>query len=94
MIAALMMLVADSASAQCVSNESISFSPAPVGGVYAPGTTVLICYTVDYTQATSSWVDGFEVVAGASWTNIQPITAPSACATAGAGQWVWQTSLT
>lgn len=93
-IAALMMLVVNTASAQCVSNESISFSPAPVGGVYAPGTIVQICYSVDYAQSTASWVDGFEVVAGTSWSNIQPITAPSACATAGAGQWIWQTSLT
>ncbi|MEN9948657.1 MAG: hypothetical protein RL106_1480, partial [Bacteroidota bacterium] len=55
-IAALMMLVVNTASAQCVSNESISFSPAPVGGVYAPGTIVQICYSVDYAQSTASWV--------------------------------------
>ncbi|MEY4329381.1 MAG: hypothetical protein RL609_129, partial [Bacteroidota bacterium] len=93
LFASILTLAIQNANAQCVSNESITFSPAPVGGVYAPGTTVLICYTVDYTQATSSWVDGFEVVTGASWTNLQPISAPSACATAGAGQWIWQASL-
>ncbi|MBM3427390.1 MAG: hypothetical protein FJX95_01250, partial [Bacteroidetes bacterium] len=93
LFAAILTLAVQNANAQCVSNESITFSPAPMGGVYAPGTTVLICYTVNYTQATSSWLDGFEVIPGASWTNLQPVTAPSACATPGAGQWIWQTSL-
>ena len=81
-------------NAQCVSNESVSFSPSPVAGAYAPGTVVTICYSVDYTMGTGSWVDGFEVILGASWTNIQPLTAPVVCATAGTGAWIWQNSLT
>jgi hypothetical protein len=81
-------------NAQCVNSESVSFSPSPVAGAYAPGTVVTICYTVDYAQATASWVDGFEVILGASWSNIQPFTAPSACATAGTGAWIWQNLLT
>ena len=89
-----MMLANVNAQAQCVANESISFSPMPTAGVYNPGDIVTICYTVDYSQASGSWVDGFQVLLGTSWTNVTPLTAPSACATAGTGQWIWQTSLT
>ena len=72
-------------NAQCVSNESVSFSPAPVGGAYAPGTVVTICYSVDYAQVTASWVDGFEVILGSSWQGVTPFTAPSLCAGTGTG---------
>ena len=79
--------------AQCVSNEIVTFSPAPVGGAYAAGTLVTICYSVDYAMATASWVDGFEVVLGSSWGNLTPLTAPSLCAGNGTGQWIWQNSV-
>ena len=80
-------------NAQCVSNELVSFSPAPVAGAYAPGTIVTICYEVDYTMGTGSWVDGFEVILGGSWSNVTPLSAPSLCAGTGTGQWIWQNSL-
>ena len=82
-------------NAQCVNNESIVLSPQPVGGVYAPGTVVTICYNVDYDgTASSSYVDGFEIVLGSSWSLATPFAAPAACGTPGTGAWIWQETLT
>lgn len=87
-------LVSNQSNAQCLGTESVTFSPMPTGGAYAPGTVVTICYNLSsYTLATSSWLDGFAVTLGSGWTNPQPLLAPVSCSGDG-GTWIWQTSLT
>jgi hypothetical protein len=75
----------------CLGSESIVFSPAPVAGSWPVGTTVEVCYTLNYTQASGDWLDGMAVTLGTGWGIPTGTIAPANCG-GGAPLWIWQTS--
>lgn len=81
--------------AQCAGQESVTVTPLPVNGTYAPSTTVIFCYTMNgYNQIGSNWIDGFDLNLGAGWdlSTLTPISSPNSCD--GSGQWGFYSSIT
>jgi len=77
----------------CLGAQNISFDPLPTNGTWAVGTTVNICYTLEYAQASGDWLDGMAVTLGTGWGVPTGTLAPSTCS-AGTGTWIWQDSNT
>ena len=76
----------------CMGTFTSNANPGPVGGVYAPGTEVVICVTVNnYSQAGANWFEGFDITLGAGWVanSITPVTYPTDLGTGGPGGWIW-----
>ena len=76
----------------CMGSFSSNLNPAPVGGVYAPGTEVVICVTVNnYSQNGANWFEGFDITLGPGWVanSIVPVTYPNDLGTGGPGGWIW-----
>ncbi len=80
------------AQTNCVGNLSISITPPPLAGGYAPGTTVDICITVNgYSQTGAEWFHGMGINFGPGWdtSSINPAPPPPCD---GLGVWGWYTS--
>ncbi len=78
----------------CLNASTLTVTPLPTAGTYAPGTVVNFCYHISqYTQVNTNWLHGVQVALGSGWNaaSIVP-TPPVACQ--GSGQWLWQTSVT
>ena len=77
----------------CLGSESITFNPAPVDGTWPVGTTVEICYSLNYAQNSGDWLDGIPVTLGTGWGVPAGTVAPINC-NGGQGSWIWQASNT
>ncbi len=76
----------------CLQTANLTVTPAPVGGVYAPGTTVSFCYHITaYTQVSANWLHGVVPTFGCGWdlTTLVP-SPPASCG--GSGTWAWYNS--
>ncbi|MEN9949167.1 MAG: hypothetical protein RL106_1990, partial [Bacteroidota bacterium] len=88
-------------SSACIGAQTITFQvvgsgnpPANNTNGLAVGDNVQICYTLDYTQSSGDWLDGFAIDLGSSWANPTPVASqfPQEC-NGGPGDWIWQTSI-
>ena len=80
------LLVSFNANSQCVTNETMTMTPA---GPYQPGDIVTVDYTLgNFTGIFINWIHAFQVNLSPSWINLTPITAPLNPA-GSAGSWVW-----
>jgi hypothetical protein len=77
----------------CLGSESISFNPAPTAGSWPIGTTVEVCYTLNYSQASGDWLDGMAVTLGTGWGVPTGTVIPADCG-GGTNHWTWQTTNT
>ena len=78
----------------CNQSSTFTITPSPPGGVYAPGTTVQFCYTVNSWYFTSaSWLHGVTIIVPNGWdaSSLTPISVNTTCAGGNAG-WVWVSS--
>ncbi|MFN7013575.1 MAG: PKD-like domain-containing protein, partial [Bacteroidia bacterium] len=72
----------------CLRGTTLTTTPAPVNGTYAPGQVVRFCYTVtDWTQVSANWLHGIQISFGPGWTGISNATPPAACQ--GSGTWAY-----
>ena len=82
-----------------MTQSTLTATPPPTGGYYAPGTTVTFCLTVDsWVNQLNNWLHGVIPVLGSAWdaSSLTPVSAPSFCPT-GANEgfgWFWETSNT
>jgi gliding motility-associated-like protein len=83
----------------CNTASTITATPAPVNGFYAPNTTVTFCYTItNFTQITNNWLHGVVPTFGPGWN---PSTLTPAAPTPASGSiqgtdyvWQWDTGPT
>lgn len=83
----------------CNQVSSMTATPAPTFGAYAPGTVVHFCYTVsNFVESNTNWFHGVQISMGSGWTgavsNPVPATDCNVDVTpgpgnAGAGTWRW-----
>ncbi len=90
----LLTLQNNNSCADCLVGQNLTVSPLPVDGVYAPGTLVTFCYTVnDYNDAAAvNWLHGVVPVFGSGWdiSTLTPQPPPADCGTGqGVGTWSW-----
>lgn len=90
----LLTLQNNNSCADCLVGQSLTVDPLPVDGVYAPGTLVTFCYTVnDYNDAAAiNWLHGIVPVFGPGWdmSTLLPQAPPTDCGTGqGFGVWSW-----
>ncbi|HEX3080515.1 MAG TPA: T9SS type A sorting domain-containing protein, partial [Puia sp.] len=53
---------------QCGAEQSVVINPEPVDGIYAPGTMVNFCYTIDsFQESGSNWLHGVILNFGPGW---------------------------
>lgn len=80
----------------CMFGQSLTVSPLPILGTYAPGQAVTFCLTVDgYNQNSADWLHGIVPTFGIGWdlsslTNIVPADACNGSLT---DEWDWYTGL-
>ncbi len=88
-------------SSPCIGAQTLTFQvvgsgnpPANNTNGLAVGDNVQICYSLDYTQSSGDWLDGFAIDLGSSWANPTPVASqfPQEC-NGGPGDWIWQTSI-
>ena len=76
----------------CNTASTITTTPAPVNGFYAPNTTVTFCYTVtNFVQISTNWLHGVVPSFGSGWNpaTLTPVSAPPGASAAG-NNYVWQ----
>ncbi len=62
----------------CNTVSSITASPLPTFGGYAPGTVVTFCYTVsNFAEINTNWFHGVQITMGAGWTGTITGTVPA-----------------
>lgn len=82
---------------QCVGVETFTISPPPVGGQYAGGTTLTICYELGNWNGLSSlsnWVEGFDINYNSNVLSPPSPLAPPANCDGGGGNWLWMNTST
>ena len=63
----------------CLTTFSMTASPLPVFGGYAPGQVVTFCYTISsWVQQNTNWLHGIQITMGAGWTGAITGTVPAA----------------
>ena len=73
----------------CLQNSSLTVTPLPINGTYAPGTTVNFCFTITkYTQVSSNWLDAVIPTFGCGW-DLTTLTTTSPSSVSGDGPWSW-----
>ena len=78
----------------CLQNSSLTVSPLPVNGTYAPNTPVTFCLTISsYTQVSANWLHGVIPTFSCGW-NTASIVPGNPNEISASGQWVWQNSNT
>ena len=89
------------AASPCIGPQTLTFQvvgsgnpPATNTNGLAVGDNVQICYSLDYTQSSGDWLDGFAIDLGSGWANPTPVATqfPQEC-NGGPGDWIWQTSI-
>ncbi len=83
----------------CLLGSTLTATPAPVNGGYAPGQVVNFCFTVtNYTEVNTNWFHGVQITMGPGWTGVVSSPAPAAdcpfdvtpgTGNAGTGTWAW-----
>ncbi len=78
----------------CIPAGAETYAFTPNNALTAPvlGSNVQICYSIDWAQASGSWMDGIQFQLGPGFTNIVAGTAPANC-NGGAGNWVYSTTI-
>ena len=67
----------------------------PINGVYEPGTTVNMCFTVDgFVQTNANWFHGVSPVLGPGWDASSLVPGTSPATQCGFGVWDWYNSVT
>lgn len=83
------------ANAQCASGEVFTVNPAPVGGTYAAGRTVDVCYTVGaFQQTQTNWFHGFVIQLGGGWDVASIAITQMPTAVSANGSWDFYSSVT
>lgn len=83
-----------SATSGCVSStaQTLTFNGQP-NPPTTVGTSVNICYSLNYNVGSGDWLDGIVFSLGSGWSTPTPLTAPNNCG-GGAPLWIWQNSIT
>ncbi len=78
----------------CIPAGAESYTFTPNNALTAPvlGSNVQICYSIDWAQASGSWMDGIQFQLGPGFTNIVGVTAPANC-NGGGGNWMYSTTI-
>jgi hypothetical protein len=73
----------------CLVASTISATPTPVSGTWAPGQTVNFCYHIaQYNQVNTNWLHGVQLSFGSGWNTSSIVaTPPPACQ--GTGTWAY-----
>lgn len=73
----------------CFRNGTLTVTPLPVNGGYAPGTAVNFCFHIDQWQQTSTnWLHGVQMTFGNGWNTATLTTTPPG-SWGGSGTWVY-----
>ncbi|WP_035119035.1 PKD-like domain-containing protein, partial [Flavobacterium cauense] len=87
----------------CLRASTLTATPAPVNGTYAPGQVVRFCYTVtQWVETSANWFHGVQISMGPGWTGAITGTTPATqCGynppgpgDPGAGVWAFYNSVT
>jgi len=85
----------------CMTQSTLTATPPPTGGYYAPGTTVTFCLNVDsWVDQSTNWLHGVVPSFGSAWdlSTLAPVSDPGFCATNMPGtagyDWFWVSSNT
>ena len=71
----------------CLTGTTLSITPLPVNGAYAPGTTVNFCYHVNqYNHVNTNWLHGVQLTFGSGW-NAASLVASVPTSTSTGGSW-------
>ena len=83
----------------CLLGSTLTATPAPVNGGYAPGQVVNFCFNVtNFAEVNTNWFHGVQITMGPGWTGVVSSPAPAAdcpvdvtpgLGNAGAGAWAW-----
>jgi hypothetical protein len=73
--------------------ENYTFTPATALTAPVIGSNVQICYSIDWSQASGSWMDGIQFQLGPGFTNIVGVSGPANCSAFGGGNWVYSTTI-
>ncbi|MEX1001170.1 MAG: hypothetical protein WDZ35_03565, partial [Crocinitomicaceae bacterium] len=82
----------------CILQDNLTVSPAPVNGTYQAGETVTFCYSInEFSQENANWLHGIVPNFGAGWDmgTFTIISEPpnGSCGTGCNGDWDWYTNL-
>lgn len=94
-VVSILLIISIKSFGQCAGAESVTVTPLPINGTYAPSTTVTFCYNMNgFNQVSSNWIEGFDLTLGAGWdlSTLNFITLPNNCS--GNGQWGFYNSVT
>jgi large repetitive protein len=76
----------------CLTGSSLTVTPLPVNGAYAPGTTVNFCYHVSqYNHVNTNWLHGVQLSFGSGW-NAASLVAAVPTSTSTGGAWSYYTT--
>lgn len=82
----------------CMTQSTLTATPTPTGGYYAPGTTVTFCLNVDsWVAQSTNWLHGVVPNFGSAWdlTTLTPVSDPGECSGGGNSyDWFWMTTNT
>lgn len=74
----------------CNNINSLTASPLPVGGTYAPGQSVTFCYHISkWSAINTSWLHGVQLSFGSGWNLSTLTTTPPLNAFAACGTWAY-----
>ncbi len=72
----------------CLNAASLTATPLPVNGTYAPGQTVSFCFHIDqWTQTTNNWLHGVQMAFGPGWNTATIVATPPAPYISTAANW-------
>ena len=76
----------------CLTGTTLSVTPLPINGAYAPGTTVNFCYHINqYNQVNTNWLHGVQLTLGSGW-NAASLTTSVPTSTSTGGSWSYYTT--
>ncbi len=82
----------------CMTQSTLTATPNPTGGYYAPGTTVTFCLNVDsWVAQSTNWLHGVVPNFGNAWdlSTLAPVSDPGVCSGGGSSyDWFWQNTNT